>query len=56
MPGPWSREPAAPARAGVCRPPSAEPVPPLTAHRLFTTRPPIRHMTITDRMTAAHHP
>ena len=46
------------ARAGGCRLPLpiAEPAPPLTAHRLFTTRPPIHYMTITDRMTAAHHP
>ena len=60
MPGERTLEPR-PARirrrllAGGYRPPP-EPAPPLTAHRLFTTRPLIRQMTTTDRMTAAHHP
>lgn len=54
MPGERTREPAAPRTRR--RLPAAEPAPPLTVHRLFTTRPPIHHLTITDRMTAAHHP
>ena len=55
MPGERTREPAAP-RTRRRLPAAATDRRTGSATDLFTTRPPIRHMTITDRMTAAHHP